>query len=187
MNFPICLHIYLMTHSLITQLHTAFSTEFLHPSVHGMPTAVSKRSYSIFCFLLVAPRDIIQAAQWGRDYGCPYGLVLVFCSSSPQYKGPGFQWSCLILDAVLTPFTNHGNARTLRMCFGQTASPSVSDFVISIILLIPGVPFKIRARVFSSSYLALKINWYGNILLPIFDFTILFGDILYQNRAPSLL
>lgn len=62
-DFPTLLHVCLVTQSLITQLHTAFPTEFLHPSVHGMPAFVSKRSYSIFCFLLVAPRDIIHAAH----------------------------------------------------------------------------------------------------------------------------
>lgn len=101
-DFPIFLHVCLVIQSLITQLHAAFSTEFLHPSVHGMPAFVSKRSYLIFCFLLIAPHDIIQAAQWRRNYGFPHGFVLVFCSSSWQHKcfmnalcsGPVWSWVC---------------------------------------------------------------------------------------------
>lgn len=144
-----------------TVAQSAFSPEFLHPSVHGMPVVVSKKIYSIFCFLLVAPHDHIQAAQWGRNCGCPHSSVLFFAHFRDCIRGQCFMstlcsFSCLILDAVLTPFTNHGNAGTLRICFGPTALPSGSDFIISIILLIPSVPFQIPVQVFSSSYLALK-------------------------------
>lgn len=74
-DFPTPLHICLVTQSLITQLHAAFPTEFLHPSVLGVPAVVSREAIQYFIFLLLPLMTLFRLHNEG---GIMDALMVLF-------------------------------------------------------------------------------------------------------------
>lgn len=75
MDFPTLLHVCLVTQSLITHLHAAFPTEFLHPSVLGCAVVLREASQYFIFFLLL----LMTLFRLYNEGGIMDALMVLLC------------------------------------------------------------------------------------------------------------